>query len=381
MGQSVPIRLLRPILLTALLGVTLLVLATTLWIIHNNGAMIKEYQRREGHLIARGLTNAIAPDLVHKDYGSLEARLLQAASDPDVHSVLVADMQGHVLSYVVGISGSIPAHPDFDLRQVELPKPSSRQVEEEHPGFLRVWHIVNIGRNVGWVRLDMGSSYFAVSMEKMRHEMWALALAIAVIGGILLGTAILRSHRLMSLREMEMARTHRQLEDKAYYDSLTHLPNRTLLLDRLSLAIARNARTRHLLAVCFVDLDNFKPVNDNFGHAIGDQVLIEVARRLDTSVRGGDTVARLGGDEFIVLLGELETEEEAGQAVERLLLSLRKPLQADGKKVEIQASIGYVLYPNDCSDEESLIELADEAMYRVKDEGGGSIRRHRSASI
>lgn len=377
MEQSVPIRLIRPILLTALLGVTLLVISTTLWLIHNNDSMIREYQSREGHLVARALADAVASDLVRKNYGGMETHLLQATDDPNVHSVLVADMQGQVLSYVIGNSGKQSAYPDFSLHHVELPKHASHMVEEEHPGFLRVWHIVTLGRNIGWVRVDIGSGYFIATMETMRREMWVLAAAIAVLGGILLGMAVSRSYRLLRLREMEVAHTHHVLENKAYYDSLTRLPNRTLLLDRLLLAVARNARARHLLAVCFIDLDNFKPINDNYGHATGDRVLVEVGRRLDVLIRGGDTVARMGGDEFVVLLSELDNEDEARKATERLLLALDKPLEVDGMNVEIRASIGYVLYPDDCADVESLINMADEAMYHAKNKGGNGIWRYR----
>ena len=166
------------------------------------------------------------------------------------------------------------------------------------------------------------------------------------------------------------------LEDKAYYDALTQLPNRSLLSDRLIQAIARNARNQCVLAICFVDLDNFKPINDTFGHDAGDRVLIEVAQRLQSSVRGDDTVARLGGDEFVVLLGEMEHAQEAELAVGRLLLCLSEPLPSGGKLINIQASIGYALYPEDGKDGENLLNLSDQAMYQAKSSGGNRIRRY-----
>jgi diguanylate cyclase (GGDEF)-like protein len=128
--------------------------------------------------------------------------------------------------------------------------------------------------------------------------------------------------------------------------------------------------------VCFVDLDNFKPINDTFGHDVGDRLLIEVARRLQASVRGNDTVARLGGDEFVVLVGEMQNDLEAEQAVGRLLSSLSDPFITDGKQIKMQASIGYALYPDDSNDKEILLNLADQAMYQSKSSGGNQFRRY-----
>lgn len=373
-----PTRLLLPVILTAMGGIVLLVVAGALWIIHSNGDMLAENQLRDGNLIAEGLANAVAPELVRKDYGALEERLLQTASNPDVHSALVIDMQGQVLSYVHGRSVDAPTHPGFELQHV-LPPHAAHMLKEDHAGFMSIWHIVQAGVNIGWVRVDISSDDYAQAMDKVKREVWVLAFAVTVVGLLLLGAAILRSHKLLRLHETDVENHQHLLEDKAYYDALTHLPNRSLLFDRLTQAIARNSRTKNLLAVCFVDLDDFKPINDTFGHDAGDRVLIEVARRLQTAVRGDDTVARLGGDEFVVLLGEIENAQEAEQAVERLLHSLAAPMEFKGKKINVEASIGYALYPDDCKDIESLLNLSDSAMYQAKSSGGNGIRRYQLA--
>jgi diguanylate cyclase (GGDEF)-like protein len=249
-------------------------------------------------------------------------------------------------------------------------------LSESHPDFLSIWHIVKVGIGVGWVRVDVATNYYAQNMDKIKREIWGLALAVTVAGFFLLGAAIFRSHKLLHQHKTEVEHHQQLLEDKAYYDALTHLPNRSLLSDRLVQSIARNARNQSVLAVCFVDLDNFKPINDTFGHDTGDRVLIEVARRLQTAVRGDDTVARLGGDEFVVLLGEMDNAQEAELAVDRLLISLFEPLITGGKKVNLQASIGYALYPDDGSDMESLLNLSDLAMYHAKSSGGNCVRRY-----
>lgn len=167
----------------------------------------------------------------------------------------------------------------------------------------------------------------------------------------------------------ELKESERRLEFLAYYDALTRLPNRALLADRLRLAIARAERQKTLLAVCYLDLDGFKSVNDLLGHAAGDQLLNAVAERLRRCVRGDDTVARLGGDEFVVLFGGLGGAEECEHAVARLLRTLAMPHALDDRSFEVTASIGVTLYPLDDSDADTLLRHADQAMYRAKQMG------------
>ncbi len=163
-------------------------------------------------------------------------------------------------------------------------------------------------------------------------------------------------------------------EDKmrsiAHFDSLTGLPNRLLLADRLDQAIAHNARNDKLLAICFMDLDGFKQVNDSLGHEAGDQLLREVALRLQAMLRASDTVARLGGDEFVMLIANLDSEEECCQALDRVLTNISTPyILAGNVPSEISVSIGVTLYPNDSSDPDTLLRHADHAMYAAKQAG------------
>lgn len=160
-----------------------------------------------------------------------------------------------------------------------------------------------------------------------------------------------------------------RLERMAHYDSLTGLPNRTLLGDRLRQAIAQAQRHNSRLAVAYLDLDGFKPVNDQFGHHTGDQLLVEVAGRLRGHLRAGDTAARLGGDEFVLLLNELKTLSELEVILARLLDSLNQPFQTKGHSIQISASIGITLYPDDGSDGDTLLRHADQAMYVAKGQG------------
>jgi diguanylate cyclase (GGDEF)-like protein/PAS domain S-box-containing protein len=155
----------------------------------------------------------------------------------------------------------------------------------------------------------------------------------------------------------------------AQYDSLTGLPNRALLSDRFSLVIALARRHGLPAGVLFIDLDNFKAVNDSLGHAAGDEVLCNTARRLKELLRQGDTVARVSGDEFAVILGTLARPEDAALVAQKIIDKLAAPLQVAGQELFVTASIGIAVFPADGDDPETLLGAADAAMYRAKQSG------------
>ena len=160
-----------------------------------------------------------------------------------------------------------------------------------------------------------------------------------------------------------------ELSHLAQHDFLTDLPNRVLLNDRISQAISFAARYSKQLAVMFVDLDEFKRINDSLGHTIGDKLLQSVASRLVACVRRSDTVSRLGGDKFVVLLAQVEHAEDAAFISKKILSSLAEPFSIDQKQLDINASIGVSTYPDDGQDAETLIHKADTAMYAAKQLG------------
>ncbi len=159
------------------------------------------------------------------------------------------------------------------------------------------------------------------------------------------------------------------LEKLASFDTLTGLPNRGLLADRLNQALSQAERRSRLLAICFLDLDGFKAVNDKHGHEAGDILLREVAKRLNNCVRAGDTVARLGGDEFVVLLGDIKDVDELDTTVARMLQVVSSPYDLGDSTANVSTSIGITLYPLDDTDPETLLRHADQAMYRAKQDG------------
>ena len=160
-----------------------------------------------------------------------------------------------------------------------------------------------------------------------------------------------------------------EMSHSAQHDSLTNLPNRTLLQDRLSHAISFAERQGKQLAVLYIDLDHFKQINDSLGHAIGDKLLQSIANRLAASVRRSDTVSRQGGDEFVVLLSQVEHAEDAAFSARKILTALTAPHRIDNSDLSINVSIGISTYPDDGKDALTLMRNADTALYDAKANG------------
>ncbi len=169
-----------------------------------------------------------------------------------------------------------------------------------------------------------------------------------------------------------------QFQHLAHYDVLTNLPNRTLIADRLSQAMAYAKREKVLLALMFIDLDKFKPVNDTLGHEIGDLLLKQVAQRLQQAVRASDTVARIGGDEFVVLLPVMDHTDDAKVVADKILHTLNQVFEVAQHSLNISSSIGIAVYPHHGADEKLLLINADIAMYHAKKGGRNNAQFYHS---
>lgn len=183
------------------------------------------------------------------------------------------------------------------------------------------------------------------------------------IAGLNATNAQLR-HRLARL-----ARKICQIRHFAYHDRLTGLPNRSLLLDRLNQAIIRGTRQHKQVALLFLDLDGFKSVNDRLGHSTGDKILQQVAQRLMSCLRRGDTACRYGGDEFVIMLPDVGNGEVALAVADKVRLILATPYFVDGETIPVTASVGAAVYPLDGKSVGELINRADSAMYTAKRHG------------
>ena len=185
-----------------------------------------------------------------------------------------------------------------------------------------------------------------------------------------------RVYNLLEVRLLhdETRQQHKMLEALALQDPLTGLANRRLLLDRMSVALSQARRSNGSMAVIYLDLDGFKEVNDTLGHGAGDILLKAVAERLTGTVRAEDTVARLGGDEFVMTLRHIHSADDAGAMAGKVIEVLSKPYEIEGRIVEVTASAGVAIYPNDDKDAETLLKTADTALYEAKRAGKNTFR-------
>jgi diguanylate cyclase (GGDEF)-like protein len=220
-------------------------------------------------------------------------------------------------------------------------------------GWLLVWSRLN-----GAVDIRVGAAAQAISF----FIIFVLLIAWT-------SRSILRLERLVLMKQHERMQALERAAHLAHYDVLTNLPNRALLRERMQSAIKLAARKHGKVALLFLDLDRFKPVNDTYGHETGDQVLVEVAARLLQSVRDTDTVSRQGGDEFVILLQDIVDVDDIARIASTVLTSIERPFVVNGSELFLAGSIGISIYPNDGEDIQLLIDHADAAMYYAKSLG------------
>jgi diguanylate cyclase (GGDEF)-like protein/PAS domain S-box-containing protein len=285
---------------------------------------------------------------------SAALRLAGSVIENTIEGVLISDPTGRI----VDVNPAFTAITGYSREEVLGQNPrilqSGRQDEEFYAAMWQA--LVHRGHWRGeiWNRRKDGEVYpELLTISAVPDESGATSHYVAVFSDI----SQIKQHQ-------------RQLESIAHFDVLTGLPNRLLLADRMRQSIALTQRAGHLLAVCYLDLDGFKAVNDTLGHEAGDALLVEVAQRLKGCVRGGDTVSRLGGDEFVLLLAELERIDECETVLDRVVQAVAKPCVVAGQPVAVSTSIGLTLYPMDDADPDTLMRHADQAMYKSKQAGG-----------
>ncbi len=243
--------------------------------------------------------------------------------------------------------------------------PGARVIRRMLPTFI-------VGAPVlGWLRIqgEIGGLYAP-----------AFGVAILIGAMVVLGlVSTWKVARSLDAAEAERRRADAMMHRLAHYDSLTDLPNRLLLDDRLGQALARADREGDLVAMLYLDLDGFKRVNDTLGHAAGDQVLKEAARRILATVRTVDTAARLGGDEFCVVLENVKSTVDVRAVTDRLVDQLGRPYSVDGAEARISVSVGVGLFPVDARTPANLMKIADAAMYRAKVAGKNRVVFHAEA--
>ena len=344
-------------------------LAAIGWFSAKTESIVDEGQRRIAVLLAQGLANAVENPLVTRDYSDLEERLRQAVAHEQVRSALVADTTGKVVSHVRQTSGERPVAL-FDPAQVTLPSTSGMFEPRDAGGAARAtgfvyWLRIEAARPLGWLRLELVPSATDDTLRRTRFQLNAIFVTAGVTFLVLMTLILYRTYSSVARRELRLLNKQKALEEVAYRDGLTSIPNRHLLMQRLEAGIGESMRRGVPLAVCFIDLDGFKAVNDTHGHEAGDRLLAEIAHRLQACLRQGDFVARHGGDEFVVLLSGVTQSQEGDEVLRRMLNAIGQPCTSV-PGVIVGASIGVAICPVHAQDPALLLALADRAMYEAK---------------
>ena len=272
--------------------------------------------------------------------------------------ILVADHQGQILT----VNPALCAMTGYPARQLVNRSPDQFIVDSDNePYFSQVWR--ELDEQDHW----QGRVYLRHFKGDIK-PVW-LALSLSRDGDGRAGSCVGLVSDMTPMLKLE-----RHLEFAANYDALTNLPNRSLLLNRLENALALARRQRQSISILFIDLDGFKAANDRHGHDFGDFVLQEVARRLSGLVRESDTVARYGGDEFVLILHGMELVSDVEVFADKMIESMRRAVRFQGREAHIGLSMGCAQFPRHAGDSESLLQMADAAMYLAKSAGGNRLR-------
>ncbi|MFJ9994192.1 diguanylate cyclase domain-containing protein [Pseudomonas putida] len=370
-----------------LVGVSLTVLGV---------AALRVYANHNLHLIARSINYTVEAAVVFDDSGAASEALAVIAATEEVADAKVFDSQGEMLAH-------------WQRDDTGLLAPLERQVAKALLGEAIHLPIVRQQQTVGHIELlGQGGSLLRFLLSGLAGILFCSLLSAAVaihLSRRLFGDIVRPLRGLASvahaarrersfdrrvpeariaelnelgndfnalLDELEVWQSHLQSENEtlahqASHDSLTGLPNRAFFEGRLNRCLRNAARQQDHLALLFLDSDHFKKINDNLGHAVGDEVLINIASRVRAQLREHDLVARLGGDEFAVLLTPLHSREDAQRIAEKIVASMKLPiLLDDGQRVSTSLSVGIAYYPDDGQDSASLLNAADAAMYQAK---------------
>ena len=323
------------------------------------------HRHKEGHLvefevsvgyagIRGGVIFVFVRDISERKRLEAELELSALVFNASTASIVIADADGLIICVNPAFTQSTGYEPNEVIGRNPKLLSSGRQSREFYQNMWQTLEKTGHWEGEWWNKRKDGELYMEqVSLNTVRNK-----------------DGSVQRYVKMSSDITEKKRLDDLIWRQANYDSVTNLPNRRLFLDRLAQEIKKCSRTNESLALFFIDLDRFKEVNDEFGHAVGDQLLVEVSRRINGCVRSSDTVARLGGDEFTVILADLAKTSRIETVARNITHVLAQPFHLDGAEVSISGSIGIAIYPVDASDINELIKKADDAMYAAKNSGG-----------
>lgn len=306
--------------------------------------------RATGVPVCRGTLS----DISRQKLAETDLKLAASVFEHSVEGIAITDADARIVEVNVALTQIT----GYRREEVLGRTPSIFKSRRQGPEFYEaMWHTLT---TVGYWRGELWN----------RHKDGTLYPVLLAISAVRV-EGIAFTHYVGFFTDISSLKRHQeQLERIAHFDVLTGIPNRFLLVDRMRQAIAlAKTRTHRLIAVCYLDLDGFKQINDSYGHETGDRLLMEMGVRFREQLRDGDTVARLGGDEFILLITDLERLEECEAVLQRTLAAVKRPVQIGEKPISVSASIGVSIYPMDDAAPDTLMRHADQAMYQAKQEG------------
>lgn len=328
--------------------------------------LVTSSRYRSLSLLSAGMAASVSDSIVTRDYGSMEAMLRYSFANEAIQAIAITDLNGRVLVSLLRKSDDSVAL-NFESQLLQIPQGvGAEKIEDTDKGYISAWQKVDPGVSLGWLYIKVSTKFSDEILNHMRRNMIIFASLLFLMAIGIAFYAIYYEVKKINAREQALIQSNDELSDAAHHDPLTKLPNRLSLERLMQNAMAAVRLKGGVLAICFLDLDGFKRVNDQYGHKAGDLVLQSVATRLRCIIRAEDSVLRLGGDEFVLLLGDLLTRNQVEGLLNRIILALQEPILIGSQQALIGASIGITLFPFDNSAVSSLLSHADQAMYQAK---------------
>lgn len=354
-------------LIVAGLALVIGILALVIWFERQAQSIHRAGQESTARLVASGLANAVYGDMVTRDFGRIESSLMHAMTNENLSSVMLVDSSGKVLAHVRRKDGSGQPMAVYAPAALRFPTEFSHL----HIDGQNVEYWTEIGQPVraGALRVQLKLSDYDAALLGLQVQMSSILMGTGAALILILGLMLRQTYVLFEARESGLLQVQRHLTSVAYRDALTGLPNRLLLREQLDRLITESDEQNNGFAVCFLDLDEFKAINDQYGHDAGDQLLIQVAQRLENSLRQSDIAFRLGGDEFVVVLSNVRRIDQARHILDRIMATAQQPARWKNQDLHFGISMGVALYPSDAATAQDLLSRADRAMYAAKRSG------------
>ncbi|AHJ11876.1 EAL domain-containing protein [Sulfurospirillum multivorans] len=308
-------------------------------------------KKKESHEVAHFIV--LSHEITHRKEAEAKLKLAASVFTYAREGIMITNASGEI----VEVNDTFTCITGYEHQEVVGQNPRLLKSGRQSESFYKqMWQSL----------LEKGHWYGEISNRRKSGEVYVQMTSISAIYD---EHEVVQSYVALFTDITTMKEHEKQLEYVAHYDALTSLPNRVLFADRLRQAMAQTERRKKELAVVYLDLDGFKVINDQYGHHVGDELLVIIAERMQEALRQGDTISRLGGDEFVAVLTDLSNQDECIPILDRLLKATSDPIVIDKNIIQVSSSIGVTLYPKDGVDADQLLRHADLAMYQSKQSG------------